>query len=67
MKEILHIENGAFPLILEQSKSGKFRVRYGLQVTSGLRYGEAAKQFGECYFHMLACDGKLNDKGVWYE
>lgn len=48
-----------FPLKLEQSANGKFRVTYGQQIFDKLDYGQAAKELSECLMHALACDGKL--------
>lgn len=49
-----------YPVKLEQDSSRKFRVTYGKQVNSRLDYGVAAKLFGECVMHALACNGQLN-------
>jgi hypothetical protein len=54
--------DGDIPVLLEQDeKNGqRFRVTYGAQVRSGLSYAQAAKEYGECVFHSLACAGKLD-------
>jgi hypothetical protein len=49
-----------YPVKVEQSNSG-FTVTYGKQVKSGLSYNEAARAFGYCVFHALACDDKINN------
>ncbi len=49
-----------WPITLEQSASGAFRVTYGKQVTSGLSYAAAAAEYGSCIMHALACEGKLD-------
>ncbi len=51
----------AFPVTVEQASSGLFRVRYGKQVKDRLGYADAAHKFGECVFHALACDGKIEN------
>lgn len=37
----------------------RFAVVYGLQLKADLTYAAAAKEFGECVLHSLACDSKL--------
>lgn len=66
MKHVLTVMNGKYPLILEmhtskkeQSQDQRFKVSYGLEVHKRLDYYNAAKTFGFCYFHMLACEGKF--------
>ena len=51
---------------VEQAETRKalFTVTYGLQVKQNLTYAEAARELGECIFHALACDGKLDNQGV---
>ena len=45
-----------------ESKAGLFRVTYGLHVESGLDYVQAAHEFGECVFHALAWESKLDNE-----
>lgn len=55
-----------YPVTLSQDlrHPGKaFRVTYGLQMKSDLSYAEAAKEFGECVMHALACNSQLNNDG----
>ena len=61
----VNMQDLPFELKLEQSESkrGLFRVTYGKQVSKNLIYSEAAKKYGECLFHALACDGLLNNEG----
>lgn len=56
----------AFPIRIEQSEAGMrlFKVTYGKQVRSQLTYADAAREFGQCMFHALACDGLLDNNGV---
>jgi hypothetical protein len=62
MKTILRVEDLPWEIKVEQreDKFKRFRVTYGSQVQDGLTYVEAAKAFGLCYFHALACEGQLN-------
>ena len=61
MDTCIELKKLAFPVKVEQYGGGLFRVTYGLQVKRGLTYADAAKEFGECVFHALACDGKLDN------
>ena len=64
--KIIHsILDTAYPIELSQRGPDDFCVIYGKQVKATLTYAEAAHEFGECLFHALACDGKLdnNTKG----
>lgn len=58
----INLENLAFPVKVEQTGVDRFTVSYGLQVKKGLNYGQAAKEFGECVFHALACDSLLDNR-----
>lgn len=40
-----------------------FTVTYGLQRKEGLTYAQAAKELGECIFHLEACNGKIDGTG----
>lgn len=46
-----------------QNKTALFTVTYWLQVMTGLTYIEAMTAFGKCVFHVLACNGQLNNEG----
>lgn len=65
MRTCYETEIAGFPVKIEQSgnRHGRFTVTYGKQVRSGLSYAEAAREFGLCVFHALACDGALNNEG----
>lgn len=54
-----------YPVTVVQdiSDAALFTVTYGKQIKDRLRYAEAAKEFGECVFHALACNGQLNNDG----
>lgn len=60
MKVVFETTEYAFPIRVDMLASGKFKVTYGQQVRSGLSYGQAAHDLGECIFHALQCDGKLD-------
>lgn len=61
--KIIHsILNMAFPIELSQRGPDDFCVIYGKQVKAELNYTQAAHEFGECIFHALACDGKINNE-----
>jgi hypothetical protein len=62
MKTVFQTNDLAFPIKVEQNARGKFRVTYGREVRDGLGYGQAAHELGECMFHALACDGKLDNE-----
>lgn len=65
MQTVVEITVGlGFDLKVEQFASKQFRVTYGKQVSKPLSYGEAAREFGECYFHGLACQGNLDNSEV---
>jgi hypothetical protein len=54
-----------FTIKIEQHEDTRalFRVSYGAQVRDNLTYIEAAKEYGLCVFHALACEGKLTNDG----
>jgi hypothetical protein len=62
MKTCIQTTAGGFPLTLKQRGPDNFTITYGLQVRDGLTYDEACLEFGECLFHGLACDGKLDNR-----
>jgi hypothetical protein len=47
---------------LIQTGGDRFTVRYFKQIETGLDYVTAAHRYGECVFHALACDGKLDNE-----
>jgi hypothetical protein len=49
---------------LDQTGIDRFTVTYGLQVKKGLNYGQAATEFGECVFHALACNSRLDNREI---
>ncbi|MCB0711318.1 MAG: hypothetical protein KDD67_03205 [Ignavibacteriae bacterium] len=60
-KEVYRVKDGAFPLIIEQTGKDCFTVTYGRQVRQSLSYGDAAREFGYCLFHLMTCEGRLDD------
>lgn len=56
-----HREDLAFPITLSQTGPNNFTVTYGKQVKSGLSYSAAAREYGACVMHALACDDKLDN------
>jgi hypothetical protein len=50
---------GDYPVDLLQSSREGFAVRYGKHLRTGMDYGQAAAEFGECVMHSLACAGCL--------
>lgn len=52
-----------FPVRLYQSETGKFSVLYGSEMHDDLSYEDAAREFGLCLFHALACVGRINNGG----
>lgn len=61
MRTVQIFEDGDYPVKLEQRSAGSFRVTYGAEVHDHLDYAEAAREYGECVFHSLACAGKLDN------
>lgn len=51
-----------FPVRLYQSENGKFSVLYGSELHEGLTYKQAAREFGLCLFHALACVGRIDNE-----
>lgn len=54
-----HINLAGFDITVTQTGADKFTVRYGLQEETGLSYERAARELGECIFHALVNEGKL--------
>lgn len=46
---------------IHQSGPDNFAIQYGMQICAKLTYGDAAREFGECVFHSLACAGLLDN------
>lgn len=56
-------ESASMVEVQQRGRKGYFRVVYGLRVKDGLTYAEAAREFGECVFHLQACEGVLGNEG----
>lgn len=54
-----HREPGQFPVTVHQRADGLFKVEYGAEETDWVRYVDAARAFGQCVFHAVACTGKI--------
>lgn len=61
MKQVFSLPEHA--IHVEQAKNKRFKVVYFKQVKSGLTYAQAAHELGECIFHALACESKLDNTG----
>jgi hypothetical protein len=57
-----HGDGAASGVKVIQTGVDRFTVSYGLQVKTGLNYEHAAREFGECVFHALACDGLIDNR-----
>lgn len=47
---------------LSQAAPDVFKVVYGQQIKEPLSYAAAAKEYGLCIFHQLACEGVLDNR-----
>lgn len=47
-----------------RTKRKTFTVTYGLHQKTGLGYAMAARELGECLFHFLSCEGKIDNEGT---
>ena len=59
--EITDLSQVGFPVRLYQSGTGKFSVLYGSERHEKLSYEDAAREFGLCLLHALACVGRINN------
>ncbi len=53
---------GQYPVSLTQQGVDSFTVRYGRQEKSDLTYGAAAREYGSCIMHALACNDQLDNR-----
>lgn len=53
--------DGDYPVSLYKLNAETFAVEYGCQTSVGLSYSDAAKEYGQCVMHSLACASKLDD------
>lgn len=54
--------NGVFPVRLYQRGRDSFTVEYGKQIKDWLTYGQAARELGECLMHLMAYEGRLDNR-----
>ena len=47
---------------LQQTGLDSFTVVYGLQVRTGLDYGQAAEELGKCLMHHQSCEGTIDNR-----
>jgi hypothetical protein len=59
MPFIHEFTDGDYPVKLEQHSNGRFKVTYGAEIHDNLVYEDAAREYGYCVFHSLACAGKI--------
>lgn len=62
IKTCYQIKDLPFGITLEQTGKNSFTVTYGLQVSTGLTYSQAAKELGLCIMHAAACAGTLDNE-----
>lgn len=63
MKLIHEITGMEYPIKLFMTTRGEFRVDYGKQVTRGLTYDEAARNYGEAILHAVTLEGLTDTEG----
>lgn len=51
-------------VVLEQDSDLRFRLSYGLQITSNMTYVQACRHLGEALLHHLSCESVVNNQGV---
>jgi hypothetical protein len=49
-----------YDITLDRKTKNKFTVRYGEQYKDSMGRHGAAKELGQCIFHALQCEGKLD-------
>jgi len=49
-----------YGITLSQGATDDFTVTYGNESRDGMTYREAAAELGNCIFHALACEGRLD-------
>lgn len=60
MKLCFETEIAGYKIALYQTAK-TFTVIYGYHKVEGLGYGQASQELGQCIFHALACEGKLDN------
>ena len=62
MRLVHRFTDGDHPVELYQNTPNTFKVVYGNHSRRGLSYEEAAREYGQCVFHSLACADKMELK-----
>ncbi len=60
MKLVWKITTMEYPISLKISRSGRFQVVYGKQITKDLTYDEACCNLGQALMHALSLEGKMD-------
>ena len=60
MKLCFETEIAGYKIALYQT-GGTFTVIYGCHKVEDVEYGQACQELGQCIFHALACEGKLDN------
>ena len=61
MEKIFQGHIAGYELEVHRHENGsRFTVRYGQQIKRNLDYKSAAHKLGECIFHGMQCEGKLD-------
>jgi hypothetical protein len=61
IKQQLFIEHLDTPVMFTDHGNEEYTIQYGCDRNRAHSYAEAAKMFGECLMHSMACAGNLND------
>ena len=60
MKLCFETEIAGYKIVLYQTGE-TFTVVYGCHKVEDVEYGQACQELGQCVFHALACEGKLDN------
>lgn len=60
MKLCFETEIAGYKIVLYQTRK-TFTVIYGYHKVEDMEYGQACQELGQCIFHALACEGKLDN------
>ena len=58
--KVFEVTGLAYTITVYRTGMSNYTVQYGNQQTHNLNLGEASKELGQCIFHALQCDGKLD-------
>lgn len=56
-------KNASMIEVYQRGENGRFTILYGKSLKEKLTYADACKEFGECVFHLEACNGKVGNEG----